>query len=100
MVESGAHVNHPNIDNVFPLHVAVSMGDIDFISFLVKERAAKPQCRDIHSTTPLHIAAQSGNLEVVNFLISNGALVNTPDEGKLLYSVHVLILYSWPDSSA
>ena len=82
LISEGANVNKSNIENVTSLHCAVSLGDLDFVTFLVKEKRVSVNCRDIHLNTPLLLAAQTSNTEILSFLIKNGAMVNTTDECK------------------
>jgi ankyrin repeat protein len=61
-----------------PLHVAVISGNVEFIKFLIAERA-DVNAADDNGSTPLHMAVCSGNVAVAKILVSMGAKVNTKD---------------------
>jgi hypothetical protein len=64
--------NAKNNDRRTLLHIAVSKGRVDVISFLL-ERGADPNAKNIFGWTPLHIAAFFGHVDVVRVLLEYGA---------------------------
>jgi ankyrin repeat protein len=58
-------------DSYTPLHLAVMVGKIDVVKFLVEQWPEGMREIDYHyhSKTPLHLAATTGKTEVVRFLV-------------------------------
>ena len=74
LTENGADINALRKDNVTPLMVASSCGDVDQITFLIK-RGANVHLQDKNGDTALHHAARKMNnsLEIVCALTAAGA---------------------------
>ncbi|KAM3180630.1 hypothetical protein ACTXT7_015911 [Hymenolepis weldensis] len=80
----------PNVDDInykdaqmrTPLHAAASVGDTDFVEFLLANNA-RVNVKDIKWFTPLHRACSSDAPSVVQILLDNGADRNMRDKSWL-----------------
>ncbi len=81
----GADVNSPSKNgfNVFPIHSAVSSGNIDLARLLLDAGAYPNVCQKM-GIAPLHLAAQKGHIELIILLLENGAEVGLRMEGGKL----------------
>ena len=60
-------INHRNMYNDTPLHVAANKGRLDIVKYLITSQHCDPACKGKH--TPLHSACFGGRIEVVKYLI-------------------------------
>jgi ankyrin repeat protein len=69
------NVNSKTPAGLYPLTVAVKLGGLCLVNFLL-EKKANPNCMDHMNTTPLSLALIHGNKEMVRSLAKAGANVN------------------------
>jgi ankyrin repeat protein len=69
LVEHGADVKEPDRHSRTPLHLAVMMGKIDVVKFLLERWPEGIRERDDDGETPLHLAARMGETDAVNILV-------------------------------
>lgn len=77
--QSGTSLEEADETGRTALHIAVSRGDTNLVSFLLS-KGANPNARSLHLWTPLMEAAQKGDTHLISMLISAGADVNLRDE--------------------
>ncbi|WP_406723029.1 ankyrin repeat domain-containing protein [Wolbachia endosymbiont (group B) of Nymphalis c-album] len=58
------------------LHLAVRMGHLDIVKFLVKDCEFDVNAKSKEDVTPLHFAAKNGHVDIVKLLLKNKADVN------------------------
>lgn len=79
-----------NTDNANYLNLAVNLGRVDWVDYLIKKSYDVNQ-PDIDGDTPLHLISVSNPVQITKMLIANGANVYAVDKWK--YNVaHRLIL--------
>ena len=55
---------------LFPLHHAVTLGDVNIVHYLIHNIGYNPDIKDVNGQTPLHIACSySDNIELVRYLV-------------------------------
>uniref|UniRef100_A0A672FHN6 Ankyrin repeat and EF-hand domain containing 1a n=1 Tax=Salarias fasciatus TaxID=181472 RepID=A0A672FHN6_SALFA len=93
MVKHGVHnlinLTEPE-DGTGALHVAASLNDHEFVSFLLS-LGAQPDIRDKRGRTPAMLAAQLGSHRIVDLLIQNQADLRLQDDegrGVLFYCMY------------
>ena len=75
LIGHNANVNHCNINNNTPLHVACIFGHGEVACMLIDHNANVNHC-DNYNDTPLHWACMNGLGEVACMLIDHGADIN------------------------
>ena len=65
-------VNTPTPAGIYPIHYAISRGNVEEVEILLKS-GADINTRGEHGLTPLHYAAMQGVVEVVEYLLVCGA---------------------------
>ncbi len=86
-IPDGADLNLKNEQGDTALHLAVSEGRHEMVSWLLKS-GADVNPRDGLSRTPLHLAAQTGDTDLVAMLLAHGADLNATDSNGQT-AVHV-----------
>ena len=64
------------------LHYASSIGDLDFVKYLVNKKGANVNMHNNNLQTALHKAATVGNVRIVSFLVEKGAKVTNDNYGR------------------
>lgn len=67
LLEMGADVNNRGKNNIWPLELAVHLGDLNLVKELVT-KGANIRAKNKEGKTPLDIATENGKTEVANFL--------------------------------
>lgn len=82
MVESGADINHANIDGTTPLMIACFHGKMEVVKYVIAlyKQFGIHILPNITGESCLMYACQGGNLEVVNFLLNSGHNPNYVDK--------------------
>lgn len=65
-------INQPGPDGDYPLHVAVSQGQVAIARALLKA-GARLDVRDARGRTPLHVALANGKVQTAQLLLQQGA---------------------------
>jgi len=65
-------INKAYLNNWTPLHVAARKGNLEIVTYLIKNDA-DPNVKTKKGWTPLHIAADKGHVKTVTYLIKNDA---------------------------
>jgi len=81
----GVRLDGPNVKGNFgdyPLHVAVSMGNIDYVQALI-EAGADVNQKGEHGYTALHEAVEQDNCDIAEALLKNGANISIKNNDEL-----------------
>ncbi len=89
LAEGGADVNKLDRHGAGPLHLAVTMNDIETVEILLQHRAA-PNKYDGCNMTPMHIACDKGFHKILDMLLDGGG---DPNEDRLAFPplVHAVV---------
>src|SRR3984885_15228098 len=84
LVDNGAPVDLPNFNNIWPIHLAVKIQNMNIMNFLIK-KGAQINRKDSSGNTPLHWSITGDQIECPK-KISIGSLI--PDQGidKLFFN--------------
>ena len=97
LLDSGALINKPDMDDYRPIHFAVNRKDLreegnpmnaklmDIATLLI-ERGADLNKTNTAGDSPLDLAARNGDLEMVKLLVNHGARIEKPISGDIEHS--------------
>ncbi len=92
LVEAG--VKQLNLKDEFlltPLHVAVAIGNIDFVKFLLTQPGLNIDAIDENGFSPLHVAAVLGHKDIAELLIQQGSSLTVKNKGNT--ALHYAVQY-------
>jgi len=81
----GVHLDGPNVKGNFgdyPLHVAVTMGNMEYVQALI-EAGADVNQKGEHGYTALHDAVEQDNCDIAEILLKNGADISVKNNDEL-----------------
>jgi|GEM_PF-4385366 len=81
LLQSGARVDFPNKNGIYPLHPACRK-NIETVKILI-EYNADVNVKSDNDETPLHEACSEGNIEIIKYLIDKGAHVNAQNKNQI-----------------
>ncbi len=91
-----ADINAKGLDDLTPLHTAVSEGYIEVVDLLLS-RGARVDAVTTSQRSPLHIACNRGYIELIEALVKVGANINAQDnDGNT--PCHLLSKAGWGDA--
>ena len=77
-IDMGVDIHTKNAEGKDPLHVAVMMGDVEYVRFLLS--LGSDQIQDGYGETPIFIAKFRGYTEIVKLLLADGLILT--DKGN------------------
>jgi hypothetical protein len=72
-------VDDEDLDSFTLLHLAVKVGDLPIVQYLVEEQGLDIETVECHGLTSLHLAVKHGSLPVVEYLLRAGANLEAID---------------------
>lgn len=86
LLNSGADPNMPNMNQVTPLHAAVTQGHYGCVTALLQHAGTNVNAKDWKGLTPIYLAVQHRRTEMLEGLLARGANANmAPDPSPSLF---------------
>ena len=84
LISKGADVSAKCMNNVTPLHLAVTVGSLETVIVLMNSFLPSTlEEKDSDGNTPLHLACRYNRLDVLQFLLDRGADVTVRNERNM-----------------